>query len=105
MAILKDAGTGCHVFLYYTESKGGDGTDICPTIYCLPSATDPSNNKLYRYQVRNGALIIPKLLFSTPASNVASHIGGAIEVGPDKNIYIIVGDFHGNYNKSTIQWP
>jgi len=100
IAILKDAGRA-YVFLYYTESNGGDGTDICPTIYCLPSATDPSNNKLYRYELKNSRLLNPKLLFSTPASNVASHIGGALEVGRDKNIYVIVGDFHGNYNKTT----
>ena len=67
----------------------------------MPSATDPSNNKLYRYELKNSRLINHKLLFSTPASNVASHIGGALEVGPDKNIYIIIGDFHGTYNTTS----
>jgi len=83
-----------HVFLYYTESKSGDGSDICLTIFCA-KPKEPIQNKLYRYDLVNNKLINPKLLFAGPKSNIASHIGGALEVGPDNNLYLISGDFHG----------
>ena len=88
-----------HVFLYYTESKSGDGSDICLTVFCA-KPKEPIQNKLYKYELVNNKLINPKLLFAGPKSNIASHIGGALEVGPDNNVYLIVGDFHGYQNKT-----
>jgi aldose sugar dehydrogenase len=99
IAVGRDADK-VHVFLYYTESKTGDGSDICPTIFCAQS-TEPIQNKLYRYELKNNKLINPKLLFSAPKSNVASHIGGALEISPDNNLYFIIGDIHGYQNKTT----
>ena len=89
-----------HVFLYYTESKAGDGGDVCHTIFCA-KPKEPIQNKLYRYDLINNKFVNPKLLFSGPKSNIASHIGGALEVGPDNNVYLIIGDFHGYQNKTT----
>jgi aldose sugar dehydrogenase len=83
-----------HIFLYFTESKSGDGSDICLTVFCA-KPKEPIQNKLYRYDLVNNKLINPKLLFTGPESNIASHIGGALEVGPDNNVYLIIGDFHG----------
>jgi aldose sugar dehydrogenase len=88
------------VFLYYTESKAGDGSDICLTVHCA-KPKEPIQNKLYRYDLINNKLVNPKLLFSGPKSNIASHIGGALEIGPDNNVYLIIGDFHGYQNKTT----
>ena len=89
-----------HVFLYYTESKLGDGGDVCPTINCA-KPKEPIQNKLYRYDLINNKLVNPKLLFSGPKSNIASHIGGALGIGPDNNVYLIIGDYHGYQNKTT----
>ena len=89
-----------HVFLYYTESKLGDGGDVCPTIFCA-KPKELIQNKLYRYDLINNKLVNPKLLFSGPKSNIASHIGGALEIGPDNNVYLIIGDYHGYQNKTT----
>lgn len=88
------------VFLYFTESKLGDGDDVCPTINCA-KPKEPIQNKLYRYDLINNKLVNPKLLFSGPKSNIASHIGGALEIGPNNNVYLIIGDFHGYQNKIT----
>jgi len=99
IAISKNAGK-VYVFLYYTQSKTGDGSDVCPTIFCTKS-TDSIQNKLYRFELKNNKLINPKLLFSAPNSNVASHIGGALEIGPDNYLYLIIGDIHGYQNKTT----
>jgi aldose sugar dehydrogenase len=89
-----------HVFLYYTESKSSDGSDICLTVFCA-KPKEPIQNKLYRYDLVNNRLVNPKLLFAGPKSNIASHLGGALEVSPDNNVYLIIGDFHGNQNKTT----
>ena len=53
IAISKDADK-VYVFLYYTESKSGNGTNT--------SSTDPTYNKLYRYELINNKLRNPKLL-------------------------------------------
>ena len=82
-----------YVFLYYTESTSGDGTNA--------SSTDPSYNKLYRYELIKNKLKNPKLLFTAPTPNRYSHIGGGLQIGPDNNLYLTVGDMHGDQNKST----
>lgn len=92
IAISKDPGK-VYVFLYYTESTNGDGTNA--------SSTGPSFNKLYRYELINYKLRNPKLLFTAPTPNRYSHIGGGLQIGPDNNLYLTVGDMHGDQNKST----
>lgn len=92
IAISKDAGK-VYVFLYYTESTNGDGTNA--------SSTGPSYNKLYRYELINNKLRNPKLLFTAPTPNRYSHIGGGLQIGPDNNLYLTVGDMHGDQNNST----
>jgi aldose sugar dehydrogenase len=92
ITISKDADK-VYVFLYYTESTSGDGTNA--------SSTDPSYNKLYRYELINNKLKNPKLLFRAPTPNRYSHIGGGLQIGPDNNLYLTVGDMHGDQNKST----
>ena len=92
IAISKDADK-VYVFLYYTESTSGDGTNA--------SSTDPSYNKLYRYELINNKLGNPKLLFTAPTPNRYSHIGGGLQIGPDNNLYLTIGDMHGDQNKST----
>jgi aldose sugar dehydrogenase len=82
-----------YIFLYYTESPSGDATNS--------SAIGPSYNKLYRYEFINGKLVNPKLIFTAPTPNRYSHIGGGLEVGPDNNLYLTVGDMHGDQNKTT----
>ena len=62
-------------FYIIPNQRAADGSDNCPTIYCA-QPTQPIQNKLYRYDLKNDKLINPKLLFSAPALNVASHIGG-----------------------------
>ena len=85
-----------HVLLYYTESKTGDGSDVCPTIFCA-QPTQPIQNKLYRYDLVNDKLINPKLLFSAPTINVSLiSESGDLEIGPENKQYIIIGDFHGH---------
>jgi glucose/arabinose dehydrogenase len=78
-----------YVFLYYTEA-GSSNTAI--------------GNRLYRYElVNNNQLVNPKLLLSLPAipadptSQETNHNGGKVAIGPDGNVYTIIGDV-GSHN-------
>ena len=83
-----------YVFLYYTESSGKDGNDDCPLInYCV-EGTEPKGNRLYRYDLEENKLVNPKLLLDLPANPGSDHLGGALVIGPDGNVYLTTGDGH-----------
>jgi glucose/arabinose dehydrogenase len=82
-----------YVFLYYTESSNGDVSNS--------SGTDSSYNMLYRYELIDNKLTNPKLVFSSPSANRYSHIGGNLQIGPDNNVYLTIGEMHGDQNKTT----
>ena len=57
-----------------------------------------AGNRLYRYELRNGELVNPKLLLDLPAIPGPIHHGGEIIIGPDNELYVILGDLEG-YSK------
>jgi glucose/arabinose dehydrogenase len=83
IAVTKNGPT-TYVFLYYTEAGGGVDNSI--------------GNRLYRYELANNQLINPKLLLDLPAipgnpnSVRFEHNGGKLVVGPDNNVYLVIGD-------------
>ena len=92
-----------HVFLYFTESKIRDGEDNCPlNNYCYPG-NDPLGNRLYRYDLdeMNSTLVNPKLLLDLPATPGPAHNGGVVVIGPDNNVYVVVGDILGDLNATS----
>ena len=80
-----------YVFLYYTESKV-EGSDICPAqgTTCNP-AGEPFGNRLYRYELVDNKLVNPLLLLDL-SSNHNRHNGGPVVIGPDRNVYVVIGD-------------
>src|SRR5215212_21283 len=82
--------TRTYVFLYFTESRTKDTGDVCEELL----ENEVIGNRLYRYEMApNGTkLINPKLLLSLPATFSAMHQGGKMLIGPDNNLYLIVGD-------------
>ena len=48
-------------------------------------------NRLYRYELVDNKLVNPKLLLDLPAVPGAQHSGGVVLIGPDKNVYLIIG--------------
>ena len=73
-----------YVFVYFTEMPDRDGSDINGTL--------PVGNRLYRYELSEGKLVNGKLLLDLPATTASFHNGGKLIIGPDNNLYLIVGD-------------
>jgi aldose sugar dehydrogenase len=88
IAISKHENGPTYVFLYSTESTN-DGNDA-------EWGAAPLGNRLYRYEFVNDKLTNPVLLLDLDASRGASHNGGKVLVGPDNNIYLVVGDMAGH---------
>jgi aldose sugar dehydrogenase len=101
IAVLKNTTNGdnqpTYVFLFYTEAEV-EGSDICPVPgEPCTGGDDPLGNRLYRYELIDNKLINPVLLLDLPATPSPSHNGGVVKIGPDNNVYVIVGDL--NYNR------
>lgn len=85
IAVTKDnpnSGTTL-VFLYYTESAR-DGDDL--------EGKEPLGNRLYSYELVGDKLVNGKLLLDLPANGATHHNGGRLLIGPDNDIYLVVGD-------------
>ena len=94
IAVSKDGST-THVFLYYTEIDGKDGED--------KAGKQPIGNRVYRYDLSGDALINPLLLMDLPANPGPRHNSGNIMIGPDKNLYVEIGDVDGSFKTSETE--
>ena len=54
---------------------------------------------------KNKCLINPKLLLSIPSFPDPAHIGGIIDIGPDNNLYVTVGNFQHTVPSEVITEP
>jgi len=80
-----------NVFLYYTETDDGGSP----------------RNHLYRYELTsdNSQLLNPKLLLDLPAISSSTgennnHNGGKVLIGPDNNVYTVIGDVGGHQGQA-----
>ena len=74
-----------NIFLYFTEA---------------PLDKFPIGNRVYKYELVNNKLVNPQVLLNLPAIPGPSHNGGATIIGPDNNIYAIIGDVGGHRNQA-----
>lgn len=79
------------VFLYFTEARTQDGDDS------TKNPLNPLGNRLYRYDLVDNKLTNPRLLLDLPAEPGPRHAGGKIAIGPDKNLYVTIGDLDGTF--------
>jgi glucose/arabinose dehydrogenase len=73
------------VFLFYTETEDVDNGNIL-------------GNRLYKYDFIDGKLVNPTLLLDLPFLPGPSHNGGVLDIGPDNNLYLVVGDINREAN-------
>jgi glucose/arabinose dehydrogenase len=78
-----------YVFIYVAGTKKVSDDPI--------KGNGPVGNRLYRYEFVNNTLVNPKLLLDLPPGR--QHDGGPIVIGPDKHLYLVVGE---SQNKSTL---
>jgi aldose sugar dehydrogenase len=96
IATSKNVNGSAYVFLYLTESSSGSdyGNDS--------ASSEPPRNRLYRYEWLNGSLSNPTLLLDLPAVPGPNHNGGKIAIGPDRNVYISIGNLNDKQIKSYL---
>lgn len=70
-----------YIFLFATETESQDDGKIL-------------GNKLYRYDFIDGKLVNPVLLLDLPFTPGPSHNGGVLRIGPDGNLYLVMGDLN-----------
>ena len=73
--------TSTYVFLFFTEAGESKGDS-------------PGGNRVYKYELaeNNTKLVNPILLLYLPATPDDSHVGGALQIGPDNHLYLTIGD-------------
>jgi aldose sugar dehydrogenase len=99
-----DSGENVYVFMYFTEAGGSSGSDSDDTDGTISStSSDPIGNRLYRYEWINDQLVNPKLLLDLPAIPGPRHNGGVVTIGPDNNVYVIIGDVDGHETQAQNQ--
>jgi glucose/arabinose dehydrogenase len=87
-----DSGT-VYAFLYFTEAEDGSGG----------ISSEPVGNRLYRYEWVNNQLVNPILLLDLPATPGPRHNGGVVRIGPDNNVYLVIGDVDGHQTQAQNQ--
>ena len=94
IAIDKQANHGSrYVFLYFTEIDNKKAKDS-------KEQQNAIGNRLYRYELLNDTLTNPKLLLDLPANPGPAHNGGKMVIGPDHNLYMVIGD-SGRYHYTS----
>ena len=93
IATAKHSNGPMYVFLYYTKDGGGGPQSLA--------------NVLYRYELSNDQLINPKLLLNLPALRGPNHDGGKVVIGPDSNVYTVIGDLraHRTQAQNVVNGP
>jgi glucose/arabinose dehydrogenase len=100
-----------YVFLYYTEAEdnvseegagqdedGGENGNGNVDQGSDGDGDQPVGNRLYRYELSEDGsrLMNPKLLLDLPYEPGPAHNGGVVTVGPDDNVYVVVGNLLAN---------
>jgi glucose/arabinose dehydrogenase len=93
IAIAKHNNGPTYVFLYYTKDGGGGSQSLA--------------NVLYRYELSNDQLVNTKLLLNLPAAPGPNHDSGKVVIGPDNNVYTVIGDLraHRTQAQNVVNGP
>jgi len=86
-----------NVFLYFTEARTRDGDDEGK------NKANPLGNRIYRYDLLDNKLVNPRMLLDLPTMPGPRHAGGVLAIGPDKNIYLTIGDLDGTFRNKQYE--
>ena len=78
LALHPDFATNHWVYVFYSEAKNDLG--------------DPDDNRIVRFTERDGLATERTRIFSQLPTGICCHNGGRIGFGPDKKLYVLVGD-------------
>jgi glucose/arabinose dehydrogenase len=93
------------VFLYYTEvstTNNNTNNKENSTIDDNSSSKNILGNMVYRYDFVDNKIINPKLFLKLPADSIENH-GGYITIGPDNNLYIVIGEVAYEFDETAVQ--
>jgi len=100
-----------YVYLYFNEAPLKYGADVenKEEAYKVNQTLgyDRDGDHLYRYELVDNKLVYPKLLIGLPVPQPNKHLGGQhrggeVIVGPDKAVYVVIGDLDGwKYGEKT----
>ena len=95
---------GTYVFLYYTEvsTTNNNTNNNENSTRDDNSSTHILGNMVYRYEFIMTKLINPKLLLKLPANSIENH-GGYITIGPDNNLYIVIGEVVSEFDETAVK--
>jgi aldose sugar dehydrogenase len=85
----------CSVFIYFTqknEDTVAAGTGAADNLSNNNSDSSILKNVIYEYDWNSKSLINPRLLIDLPAEPGPYHDGGKLKVGPDNQLYAVIGD-------------
>jgi glucose/arabinose dehydrogenase len=78
-----------YVFLYYTKSDSTDGgTAVANQLVRYVFTNDPNVGPA------QGTMTSPELLLDLPVTPGPNHDGGKVVIGPDSNVYTVLGDLN-----------
>lgn len=89
-----------NIYLYYTEANVT--SDKCPKPDSCLSEVEPTGNRLYKYELAQDStqLVNPELVLDLPAVPGPGHNGGKMTIGPNNDIFLVVGDLMGHTTKA-----
>lgn len=100
-AVSKNSKTNTtYVFLSFIEANNkspSNNTNISD------SNIEKFGHKIYRYELVGNKLTNPKLLLQLPSTPGPENNGGYIAIGPDKNLYTIIGNVMNSTNETTVR--
>jgi glucose/arabinose dehydrogenase len=79
--------------LYFTEPENEDHDDD----------GNLARNNVYAYELVDNRLVNPKLLIQLPIQRQAQHNGGVLLIGPDDNLYVMIGEGDTGFEEQAIK--
>lgn len=96
--ILKPPSKLFDVYIYFTEAQSVDGGEpIANRLYRYSFIDDP------RFGPSEGRIFSPRLLLDLPVLPGPNHNGGTVAIGPDNNVYLIIGDLNRQTQAQNIE--